>query len=105
MSARAPAASGANSDMEEFFEELLRAHSQECDASNLADAVREPSSDTEESVSVASYPTWWSDLIKNHTSHIEAPKTSAEFPIRAMSACSGMCPEIAVFQVARLKLF
>lgn len=76
----------------------MREQVQECQDSNLADAVREASSDTEESACTDVFPTWWSKLIQDHTSHLDTPVVSADKPILAMSACSGMCLEIAVFQ-------
>ena len=99
--------SSERSDDEErkFFEELVEKHSQECEIAEHADAIRESSSDTEDSVGPGPSPTWWSQLIQRHvkaSTAQKAPKVSEDRPVRAISACSGTCPEAAVFEATCL---
>ena len=89
-------------DDDDFFQALCDRHSQECDSAEAADAVRDVSSDTEDGPSCAAAPTWWSELIMKHTTGIKVPEVHEDRPIRAMSACTGTCPEAAVFEVTCL---
>jgi hypothetical protein len=92
--------SSADTDLECFCQELLDQHSLQCQKTEAAEALRDKSSDTEESMSFPMYPTWWSKLIQQHTSHLKPPKVSAERPVVLMSGCSGVCPELAVCEAA-----
>lgn len=104
-------------ELAHFCDALCNELSQQSAKAAEAERVRSSSSDTEDSCHLfCEYETWWSRLLKSHTAEnlphksktkqcrTQGPDLRNVYPVKIMSACSGLLPEASVLQAGWVKL-